>query len=363
VRALWRATALVVLCLDLAALGGASAQIGANKFYFGKPSFSAVEPIPSGFGVSKLACYSYVPWCAVSRYIIPYAGHYCGATLAVPNLSIWASQLIFEFDSGRGYGPLLAEIFFWEKYFSESSRMGNWTMDNGHFPDILIGSGKISVKPQIIIHPSSWGSPYILHKNAYFYLDFISTKDDWSPFWDAQFDSHPWPVRGNQGFSIDSVRLCGGTGMRIGSIGSGLSGSYSFPSFGSGTISHVNTLLKKEALQQPYDDKTSCCIDQPLGKRGKISRINRELAIVFGNLPFGIYIFFGLIGGGILWCSFIILETGRVVAGSFAFALGLAVLLSNGFAVIGSGPLGWIAWINWRLANSVKPPKQSPARS
>jgi hypothetical protein len=77
----------------------------------------------------------------------------------------------------------------------------------------------------------------------------------------------------------------------------------------------------------------------------EIWRINRELAIVFGDLPFGVYITFGVIGCGIMWCSFIIFESGQMVAGSVAFVLGLAILLSNGFAIIGSGPLGWITWI------------------
>ena len=67
-----------------------------------------------------------------------------------------------------------------------------------------------------------------------------------------------------------------------------------------------------------------------------------ELADIFSNLPFIFYFIFGLIGGAILWCSFIILESRRMISGFVILSLGVAILLSDGFAVIGVGPLGWV---------------------
>jgi hypothetical protein len=105
-------------------------------------------------------------------------------------------------------------------------------------------------------------------------------------------------------------------------ISAGLRRSNCIPSLYSGAVGHANTLLQKISLQQSDDDQTGRRIDEPLRKIREISSINRKLAIIFGDLPFGIYVIFGLIGGGIIWCSFSILEAGRIVSGSFAFALG-----------------------------------------
>ncbi len=81
------------------------------------------------------------------------------------------------------------------------------------------------------------------------------------------------------------------------------------------------------------DNQTTCYV------------VATKLAIVFSDLPFIVYFAFGLIGGGIVWCSFVILDSRRRIAGAAAFSIGVAILLSDGFAVIGLGPLGWITWI------------------
>jgi hypothetical protein len=173
----------------------------------------------------------------------------------------------------------------------------------------------------------------------------LRSEDNRLIIWNRDFYLYPWPIGGNQSLAVDFVGLFCGSSMRVRGLCPGLSGGNRITSFGGGTVGYTNAFLKEEALQQSYGNKPSGRVDQPFREIGEISRINRELAIIFGNLPFGVYVTFGFIGGGIIWCSFIILESRRLVIGSFALALGLIILLSNGFAVVGSGPLGWVTWV------------------
>jgi hypothetical protein len=150
---------------------------------------------------------------------------------------------------------------------------------------------------------------------------------------------------GNIGAQLPLCRIFHCIRESLSCVGTGLGSSDSVSCFVRSLRGYANASTQKITLQQSNYDQSSGRINEPSRKTGEIFRINRKLAIVFGDLPFGIYFIFGLIGGGIVWCSFIILESGRRVAGYGTFLVGLIVLLGNGFAVIGAGPLGWITWI------------------
>lgn len=191
----------------------------------------------------------------------------------------------------------------------------------------------------------SWSPSYVPDRkfNGHSRANFVEYER--SNDFGAWFYGDPRTLASYQKLAIDLVGFFCGSGMRIGGVGTSLRGGNSVSRFRGRSIGDAHALLQEVSLQQSDDDQPGSRIHEPFREISQIASVNRKLALIFGNLPFAVYLAFSLIGGGILWCGFMILDSGQRVVGLAACAIGAAILLRKGFAVIGAGPLGWITWI------------------
>jgi hypothetical protein len=107
----------------------------------------------------------------------------------------------------------------------------------------------------------------------------------------------------------------------------------------------TNAFPKEKPLQHTYRAQTDCRVDKPFSKASYISRINGEAAVVFRDLPLGLHLLVGFVAGVFWWLEFVLFDRGGRLRGSLIVVRGFILALSNGFALIGRGPFGWIPGI------------------
>jgi hypothetical protein len=84
---------------------------------------------------------------------------------------------------------------------------------------------------------------------------------------------------------------------------------------------------------------------KPFRECSQLCRINRKLARILGEPPFVSAALFLIVAGALGHRGFSLYYRGRRFAGLVLVLGGVALALSDGFATIGEGPLGWIVWV------------------
>ena len=118
----------------------------------------------------------------------------------------------------------------------------------------------------------------------------------------SPIDSYPYfdprSIARNKNLPVNDISFFCRLRVGISSVSASLCGRDGIARFGRRTICNADALFQKVALQQTDSDQARSGEHEPFCKESKIFCVNRKLAVVFCNLPFGIYLFFGLIAGG-----------------------------------------------------------------